>query len=59
MLSRLQHRRDFSEVGIGLKHVVECIHLYFLPGSELEVFSNAGQGVVVQLKLIKMAITNT
>ncbi|MBB6691874.1 sensor histidine kinase [Cohnella xylanilytica] len=39
--------------GIGLRHVKECIQLYYPFGSRLEIESEPGRGTVVQLILIK------
>ncbi|UJF31825.1 sensor histidine kinase [Paenibacillus hexagrammi] len=53
ILTNLQSSQHFNEVGIGLKHVFECIELYFPPGSECSFHSEIGRGTTVTLKLVK------
>ncbi|CAI6041373.1 cache domain-containing sensor histidine kinase [Cohnella sp. JJ-181] len=42
-----------TETGIGLRHVRECIELYYPPGSRMVIQSVEGQGTVIAVTLNK------
>lgn len=46
---------ETGEAGIGLRHVYECIQLYYPPGSTMEIESKPGEGTVISLLLLKAA----
>lgn len=58
VLSQIERRTqegDMQETGIGLKHVKECVSLYFPSGSEIQIRSQSAEGTTVYLKLMKEA----
>ncbi|AJY76988.1 cache domain-containing sensor histidine kinase [Paenibacillus beijingensis] len=46
---------ESNEAGIGLRHVYECLQLYYPPGSKMDIESTPGEGAVISLLLMKAA----